>query len=798
MKVPLSWLKEFLDFTLTPQELCDTLTRAGLEVDGMDPLPLNFSGVVVGKVVAVEKHPQAERLCVAMVSDGIEQFQVVCGAPNCRTGLTTAFAKIGATLKDADGKSFKIKKSKLRDVESFGMLCACDELGLGSDHEGILELSDDLVAGTPLEELYGDLILDISLTPNLGHCMSILGIARELSALLNIPVKMPQFSITESKEPTDISIQLIDKRQALYFASRLVKNIELRPSPPWLQKRLEACGIRSINNVVDVGNFVMLELGQPLHLFNYDAIADKKLIITSETPYSTLETLEGTERNIPPEAILVCDTQKPLSFAGVMGGKSSSVETGTRNILIEAAYFTPQAIRKSTKLLKVSSESSQRFEKGIDPRGIKAALNRAAYLLQTVAGGEICQGIVEAQAHAFEPKKICCRIARVNQILGTHLSLRDIVNILVRSKSEILKEEMHSLLVAVPTYRNDLLTEIDLIEEIARIYGYHNIPKKPPYHASSTLTAAPIYLLEKDIRSRLIAEGLQELMTCDLISPSLAEIGLSNTLSKDSLICVLHPSSIDQSVLRTSLLPGLLQVIKYNQDHSNNTICGFEVGKVHLKEGTQFKECSTMGIILTGKSAPHHFDPKPKDVDFLDLKGKIENLLLGLQITGVEFLPSHLHSLHPGKQAQIKVGDVILGVLGEVHPKNLKKLGMDQSIYFAELNIHDLLLLKSKETLVTELNPYPGSERDWTITVPDTLSIGDILKQLKSVPSRFLENVYLLDLYKSDQIGKDRKNVTLRFFYRDLNKTIAFETVEKEHERITQSLSFKNEVHHAN
>lgn len=789
MKVPLSWLKEYLSFSLTPEELAHVLTLAGMEVESIDTTPLKFSGVVVGLVLETSKHPTADRLCIAKVSDGKEEFQIVCGAPNCRAGLKTAFAKIGASLTEADGKTFKIKKGKLRDVESFGMLCAADELGLGSG-DGIMELTEEFEVGTDLTRYYSDVILDVSLTPNLGHCMSILGIARDLSAHLDTPLTKKEFTLNEEGDSIEklIAVHLIDKKQCPRYACRAVMGVQIGESPGWLKKKVEACGVRSINNAVDVGNLVMLELGQPLHMFDYDKIDNKEIFVTAQTDYKEIETLDDAKRLIPLESLLICDATKPLAFAGVMGGKSSAVTENSTNIIIEAAYFTPQSIRKTAKLIGLKSDSSQRFEKGIDPNNVIAALNYAAYLLQKVAGGKVAKGVVDQKSHEFTEKKINCRTDRANSIIGTNLSTGEITGLLGRLGIHPVEEKLHEQLMSIPTYRNDISIEIDLIEEIARIYGYNNIPKQAPKHISSTILNSPLYELEKVARRRLIGEGLQELMTCDLISPSQAEMSLEHAMNKDALITVMNSHSIEQSVLRATLLPGLMQSIKYNWDHGNPNIAGFEVGRVHFKEKENYFEPSTAGIILSGKKSPYHWDPKPTEFDFFDLKGIVENFFSGLKIEDIKFGISHLHNFHPGRQASIMKGDTLLGILGEVHPAHVAKLDVPQRIFFAEINLNELIPFLSKEWKVSDLAQFPGSERDWTITLNDDVTIGTILSAIRRAPSRLLEKVILLDLYKSEQIGKDKKNATFRFFYRDTEKTIALETVEKEHARITAAI----------
>jgi phenylalanyl-tRNA synthetase beta chain len=790
MKVPLSLLREYLSFTQSPQELAEVLTLAGIEVEGIQASVLNFCGVVVGKVLETSKHPFADRLTIARVTDGKEEFQIVCGAPNCRAGIRTAFAKIGASLTDGDGKAFLIKKGKLRDVESFGMLCAADELGLGVG-EGIMELSDAFEVGDELAGYYSDVILEVSLTPNLGHCMSILGLARDLCAQLEIPLNKKEFHLIEEADPIEkeIHVQLIDKRQCPRYACRLVKGIQVGPSPIWLKKKVEACGVRSINNVVDVGNLVMFELGQPLHMFDFDKIDGQKLIITSQTGYDEMQTLDDAKHLIPPDSLLICDASKPLAFAGIMGGKSSAVTESTVNVLIEAACFSPQSIRKTAKLIALKSDSSQRFERGTDPNNVIPSLDYAAYLLQKVAGGKVAKGAVDQKAHDFPEKKINCRTQRVNKLIGTQLSSNEIAELLGRLGIRTIEEKPNEQLMSVPTYRNDISMEADLIEEVARVYGYNNIPKSPPRHISSTIFNAALYELEKNIRERLIAEGLQEFMTCDLIGPAQAEMALENAMNKNALIAVVHSHSIDQSILRTTLLPGLLQTVKYNFDHGNPNIAGFEVGRVHFKTNDQYFEPSTAGIILSGKRTPYHWDPKPREVDFFDLKGIVENLLAGLKIEGLSFEISHLHNFHPSRQAQIKKGDAILGIIGEVHPSHVAKVDVTQRIFFAEINLNELMPLIPKQQKVADIAPFPGSERDWTVTLSEDKPIGAILNALRAVPSRLLEKVTLLDLYKSEQIGKDKKNATFRFSYKDTEKTIAFETVEKEHARMISELT---------
>jgi len=790
MKVSLSLLKEYLSFEHSPEEIAAVLTLAGIEVDAITSIGSSFSGVVVAEILEVEKHPSADRLRIAKVSDGEQIVQIVCGAPNCRAGIKTALAKIGAQLTDEEGKKFAIKKGKLRDVESYGMLCGADELQLG-EGEGIMELSSELGLGIELSTLYSDVIFELSLTPNLGHCLSILGIARELSAHLGIPLKKQLSPPQEGGAPikTSIEVELIDKKQCPRYACRLVTGVKVGPSPEWLKRKLESCHLRSINNVVDVGNLVMLELGQPLHLFDYDKIEGGRLIVTSQTAYTELETLDGQRRAIPPDVLLICDQHKPLAFAGVMGGMSSAVTDHTVNVLIESAHFLPQSIRKAARLLQLKSDSSHRFEKGVDPHLVPQALDYAASLLSQVTGAVVAQGMIDIQAHPFPLKKIVCRTARVNALLGTHLSTSEIAQFLTSLHMQIIEESLTQLLVEVPSFRIDVTAEIDLIEEVARIYGYNHIVKAPPRHTSSFLMNAPLYEIEKKVRESLLQEGLQELMTCDLISPSQSTMSLMHSMTEENVVKVLQSHSVDQSVLRTTLLPGLLQVAKYNSDHGSSNLAGFEVGRIHFKEGENYMEPSVVGIILSGCRTPYHWDPKPQELDFSDLKGIVENLCERFKVKPLRFEISHFSQFHPGRQAKILVGDVVLGVLGELHPKHVEALGLSQRLLFAQMTINEFLHLSPKEWKVVPLVPFPGSERDWTLTVSETTPIETLMRAIHKTSSPLLERVLLLDLYKSAQIGEDKKNVTFRFFYRDKDKTMSFDEVEKEHARIVTAAS---------
>ncbi len=641
-----------------------------------------------------------------------------------------------------------------------------------------------------IDKADGDVIFDISLTPNLGHCMSVVGIAREIGALLNLPVTTPALELKEEGKPINdlISVVVEDGESCPRYACRIVEGIKVGPSPDWLKERLEKSGVRSVNNIVDATNFVMLGLGQPMHAFGLDTIEGEKIVVSSKTSFQEILTLDDKHRDIPKEALLICDANNPIAFAGVMGGHDSAVSEKTTRILLEAAYFNPTVVRRMSKRLGLRTDSSMRFEKGIDPRGVPLALDRAAAVIQKIAGGTVAKGRIDIASQEFPRREVSVRKDRVNAMLGTQLSLNEIITIFKSLGIEIVKEEECVLLVKVPTYRNDLHIEIDLIEEIARIYGLNNIPTRPEKYATTTIPDDPMYLFEKKVREKMLQEGLQEWVTCDLISPEISELCHEK---KDELIAVLKPASVDQSILRPSLLPSMLLSAKTNLDHQTDTIFSFEIGRIHFKAKEECVEQPCVGIFLMGDNAPYRFDPKPKPFDFFDLKGICENLLEGINVEGTTFKVTHNPNFHPKQQARINIDNQTVGILGQLHPHLLKQCGITKPIFFAQLNLSSLFSCEKRTVTFRGLSLFPASERDLTLTVNDGVSIEELFHALNTVKSPFLEQITLLDLYKSDQIGKDRKNVTFRFVYRDPKKTIAMETVEKEHAKFTEVVTNK-------
>ncbi len=795
MKVSLNWLKEYLPTELSAHQIAEKLTLTGLEVESVEPLKFSFQGVVVAEVLETRAHPDADKLCVATVSDGMQTFSVVCGAPNCRKGLKTALAPVGATLTDAKGKKILIEESELRGVFSSGMLCSADELGLPGGGLGILELPTSAPLGTPLVTLFSDTQLEIALTPNLVHCANLRGLARELAAITGEPLKFPSFAPPENGAQSpqkSVTLTVSSPQASPRYACRLITNVRVAPSPLWLQRRLLTCGIRPINNVVDITNFVLLECGQPLHAFDFAQLAGSHVVVRSAKEGESLVTLDGKERLLDPSVLVISDDEKPIALAGVMGGEETEVSEKTETILLESAYFEPREVRKTSRLFGLKTEASYRFERGTDPNGVIEALERAASLLAELTGGTPLKGIVESSAQTFSPKKLSVRLHRINTILGTQLSLSEVESLLSRIDLEILYSSEEHLEVAAPTYRHDLTQEIDLIEEVARLYGFDNIVHKSPVKfRTGTLSHSPEYLSERGAKRKLVACGLQEVLTCDLISKEQASWIHPNCIPSRNLIHLLNPSSRAHSVLRPSLLPGLLEVVKTNIHHGTSTLHAFEVGRLHFttKEDRPF-EPLVASLVLTGLRSPYHFESKETLVDFLDLKGVVENLLQSFQVDLATFEASSFENFHPSRQAALRVGEIEIGHLGEIHPSTLQAAGIAQPVFFAELGLNDLEAARGKkQKQMKPLPQFPASSRDWTVTLPESLPVGQVLEQIDQTQSTLLESVLLLDVYRSDALGSERKNVSFRFIYRSLEKTLSVKEVEAEHSRIIKTIT---------
>jgi phenylalanyl-tRNA synthetase beta chain len=572
--------------------------------------------------------------------------------------------------------------------------------------------------------------------------------------------------------------------------ARVIENVRVGPSPFWLQRELLAAGQRPVNNIVDTTNYILLKYGQPMHAFDLDKLEGTKITVQQAKQGEPFLGLNGMELQVPLDALFICDEKNPIAIAGIIGGLNSSVSNTTQNILLEAASFDPISIRVASKKIGLRTDSSLRFEKGIDISLIPECLDEAATMIASLSGGKIAAGKIDSNEGPFLPKTIFCRPSRINQVLGTRLSSSEI-EALFRRLQFGWKAEKEGLLVEVPLYRNDISEEIDLVEEIARIYGYNHIERPLPKVTTAQIPHDPEYLFETKLRTRLIGLGLTEFLTCDLISPHLAQIAQELSHSKNTLLQTLHSKSEEYSILRPSLLPGLLQVTRSNFDQKKQQFAAFELGRIHFQQNEKPVEFLMAAILLTGKISPPHWDRKPEEADFYDLKGLLENLLQSLCINSYEFAPSSHPTFHPGRQANLNASLVCVGCIGELHPQLLAKLDIKQKVYYAELNATHLRTLQGPPAKMKPLNQFPASERDWTIALKPKESISPLLHAIEAFSSRLLEKFEVIDLYQNE----DQTNITLRFVYRDPSKTVSFEEVESLHAKMIEEVLAKTKAH---
>lgn len=791
MKIPLSLLKTYLPLNVSLETLCDTLTLLGIEVDSVLNRHPPFARVVVGEILDVTPHPKGEKLNIAKVHNGKEIVQVVCGASNCRPGIKTAFAAVGSLLVDEKENPRTLEKATIRGVESHGMLCSASELRLWKDDSGIIELPGEWKNGEDLVDLLWDPVLELSLTPNLGHCLSALGIARELSAALQIPLHRPSVSLLENKHSSvqkKISVHVEDPEAAPRYMGRLIENIKVGPSPFWLQKELLSCGLKPISNVVDATNLIMIKTGQPMHAFDSDRIEGKSLHIALSKKSETWTGLDGITRDIPAHTLLISDAKKPIALAGILGGENSSVNEGTKNVFLEAAFFDQVVIRKGAKKIGLRTDSAIRFEKGVDPNGIESALEEAAHLIATLGRGQAADGKIDLKKGSFERKKISFRPEKANRWLGTKLAQREMKNIFERLDCIVEEKGDATLLVKVPTYRFDLSEEIDLIEEVARLYGYNHIEKSPARSSPSQIPNDPVYLFEKLVRKQMTALGLQEFLTADLISPKQSDLCIEFMTSRGiQFLKAIHAKTEEYSILRPSLLPGLLQVAKTNFDLKNHTFSAFEIGRIHFLQNGKSIEVPMLSLLFAGKSAPNHWSRKGEEVDFYTMKGAFENLFAALRLPNVSFTPSHHLSFHPGRQANIECQGLVIGSFGEIHPAILAASDIKQRVLFGEVDIEHLLRLHRPHALFAQVPNLPSSERDWTVSLPVHMRMDSLFHCVEKHRPHILEKFELIDLYQPETTSQ--KNATFRFTYRDLLKTISAEEVEIEHEKLIKILA---------
>ncbi len=782
MKVSLNWLNEYVDIKNIPaSEIAEKLSKCGLEVEEMVNNYEKYNNIVVGYVKESSKHPNADKLSVCLVTDGKDDYKVVCGAPNVKAGQKVPFAKLGAIIPKGN---FEIKKAKIRGEESFGMICAEDELDLSDDHSGIMVLPENLEVGANFAEAMGiaDVELEISITPNRSDALSHFGVARDLAALYNLEFKRPEFELPKvDKKTSDVAkVYIEDADLCPRYVAKVVEGVTIKESPEWLKQRLKAVGLRPINNVVDVTNFILYEIGQPLHAFDLDMLSEKTIIVKRAGNIQKITTLDSKERNLTPDDLLICDKEKPVAVAGVMGGENSEVTAKTTNILIESAYFNPSSIRKTSKRLGLSSDSSYRFERGCDPNITRYAAERAAYLIQLVAGGTILDGVIDVYPKVIEPKTTFLRYNRLNKILGFDIPKEKAELILIKLGFVITEKTEEKMMVTIPTFRPDVEREIDLIEEVARIFGYDNIPE---------VDKISILLDEKvdqsafndNLRTLMCGMGFYEIVTNSLLNEKVA-----NSFGKP--IKMFNPLSSEMSHLRPTLIPGGLVTVANNLKVRQKNLKLFEIGHVferlhdgELNDFSDFTEYDKINLLLTGKSKESVWYEKDKFFDFYDLKGYVKQIFLKFSLdifkNDLYYFTNELFWEYGFK---VEIDGKVLGIGGKLKKEILQMFEIDQDVYNFEINLDFIKNIKVKERNFKELNKYPSVYRDFAFVLDKNIEYITVIKTIQKGSSKLLKDVKLFDIFESDSLGKDKRSLAFQLEYLAEERTLTEEEVEKD------------------
>ncbi len=791
MKIPLKWLQEYVDITQSPVDLANRLTMAGIEAKGIQAIGGSWENIVVGQIIAIDPHPNADRLSLPTIDLGTEQPTVVCGAPNLKVGDKVAFAPVGAQLIDGhSGQVFHLESAKIRGVVSSGMVCSERELGISDSHEGIMILPAEAPVGAPLADYLGDVILDLDITPNRPDCLSIMGIAREVAALDGQILPPPTIEYEETTLSIDqqVSVEITAPDLCPRYCASLITGVKVAESPGWMQQRLLKCGMRPINNIVDITNYVMLEYGQPLHAFDYQQIKGKKVIVRRVTNTKTIVTLDGEERLLSEDMLVIADEEQPVAIAGVMGGAESEVTPETTSILLEAASFNPASIHYTGRILCLPSEACMRFERGISPELTIPALRRATQLIMQLAGGKAAKGLVDVYPGKQEREPILLSTRQVKRLLGVEFSLDQIVAALVSLSFECKAASASEVRVTAPYWRSDIHQTADLIEEVARIIGYDKIPTTMLSQSLPRQNPEPIISLKQKVRHSLIGYGFQEVITYSLTSLEMLNKLLPESHSPEPIpLRIANPMTIEQEYLRPNLRATLLAVLSTNRRYEDGGIELFELGRVYIPQPENLPdELEVMCGILSGSRLEKSWHGGDDLFDFYDVKGVVESLLSQL---GVEssFEESGDESLHPIKQAAIVIGDSRLGVIGELHPKVSQAFDISEPVYLFEIELTALLPFTTGHKTFQPISRFPSIVRDVAVVIDAGVTHQQVQDIIKSFP--LVNRVTLFDVYAGNQVPPGKKSLAYSIAFQSPTHTLTDEEVNQVQQQILNKLS---------
>ena len=794
MLVSYKWLQDYLDLSgVCADELAEKITKSGIEVEGVEVLNEGITGVVVGHVVERVQHPNADKLSKCQVDIGQgEPVQIICGAPNVAQGQKVAVATVGAVLPG----NFKIKKAKLRGEESNGMICSLTELGMEAKivpkeySEGIFVFPQDAEVGTDALALLNrdDEVLELGLTPNRADCLSMLGVAYEVAAILGREVKLPEIDLQPVNEKaTDyITVKVEANEDNPLYAAKVIKNVKIGPAPLWMQTRLMSAGIRPHNNVVDITNYILLEYGQPLHAFDYDRLGSKEILVRRAQDGEKFTTLDDVERTLTSDHLVITNGTEPVALAGVMGGANSEVSADTTTVLLEAAYFTGGTVRKASKDHGLRSEASARFEKGVDPNRVRAAGERAAYLMAKYAGGEVLEGASEVDTLTVEPAVVSITLEKINSVIGTNLTVSEVEAIFERLQFTVTSED-ETITVTAPTRRGDIKIEEDLIEEVARLYGYDNIPKTLPIGSATPGKLSDYQEKRRIVRQYLEGAGLYQAVTYSLTSE---EKAAQFALEKRDFIRLAMPMSEDRSILRLSIMPQLLEVLKYNSARQNDSLAVYETGAVFLANGNEVlpEEQEHLAGAITGLWHSHSWQGEKKAVDFYVLKGILEGLFAKLGLTeSMTYVQAKVENMHPGRTAEIHLNGERIGFVGQVHPTMQKELDLKDTYVF-ELSLKAILEEATTSLRYSGIPRFPSITRDIALVVEKETVAGVLQDIIQTAGGKLLKEVNVFDLYEGERMEEGKKSIAYSLKYMDPERTLTDEEVTKVHTQVLEAL----------